>query len=260
MRSLKTFRMYLTVLPLVLLAILAEAWTGRSVTTAYLVASATALWGYTMFQAWYFTNGNLDAEIAALERRLPPLPAPDSQPAEPRRSDVATSSTESKRPPGPRRSRSSGRCSSRSSPARPVAASYYVDVNNSSASTAGPGTSSKPYSTINSAIAAHSGPGNTILVRAGVYREQVAISVSGTSSSRFIVKNTGSGAVVIDGSDDFSSTSKWTKSTGTVYLAASVTWTPKQVIVNNVRLTSTTNTPATMPANTFCQVAGQGLT
>ena len=81
MRSLKTFRMYLTVLPLVLLAILAEAWTGRSMTTAYLVASAVALWAYTLFQAWYYTNGNLDAEIAALERKLPPLPPPDAAPA-----------------------------------------------------------------------------------------------------------------------------------------------------------------------------------
>jgi predicted metal-binding membrane protein len=92
--------MYLTVLPLVLLAILAEAWTGRSVTTAYLVASAVALWAYTLFQAWYYTNGNLDAEIAALERKLPPLPPPDAAPAEPGDSQAAPASVQAPRHSG----------------------------------------------------------------------------------------------------------------------------------------------------------------
>ena len=89
MRALKTFRMYLTVLPLVLVAILAEAWTGRAITTLYLLVSAAALWAYTLFQSWYYVNGQLDAEIADLTRRLPALPEPESEPAELRASAIA---------------------------------------------------------------------------------------------------------------------------------------------------------------------------
>jgi len=259
MRALKTFRMYLTVLPLVLLAILAEAWTGRSVTTAYLLVSAAALWVYTLFQAWYYTHGNLDAEIASLERKLPPLPEPGDQPAEPSPSRVVAGSVEAERSTGTAQVAVIGALLLALVAGPALAANFYVDVNNPAASTAGPGTSTQPYSTINSAVAARGGAGNTILVRPGTYREQVSITASGVSGSRFIVKTTGNGAVVVDGSDDFSGTSKWVKQAGSVYLAAAVTWVPKQVIVNGTRLTSTSNTPATMPANTFRQVAGQGL-
>jgi len=85
MRALKTFRMYLTVLPLVFAAMVAEAVTGQAWTTGYLVVSAAGLWLYVLFQAWYFAHGKLDTEIASLERRLPPLPpraAPERAPAE----------------------------------------------------------------------------------------------------------------------------------------------------------------------------------
>jgi len=259
MRSLKTFRMYLTVLPLVLLAILAEAWTGRSVTTAYLVASAVALWGYTLFQAWYYTNGQLDAEIASLEHKLPPLPESDVQSSEPRQAEAVVRPVVTPRHAGAAQLVAVAVLMLALVAGPAMAASYYVDINNPLASPTGPGTLTNPYNSINAAIAARGAPGNTIQVRAGVYREQVNINISGAAGSKFVVKTSGSGAVIIDGADDFTGTAKWVKDAGNAYVAASVTWFPKQVIVNGVRLTSTASTPAAMPVNTFRYAAGQGL-
>jgi parallel beta-helix repeat protein len=80
-----------------------------------------------------------------------------------------------------------------------AAAVYYVDGSNPAASTSGPGTSSSPYSTISSAVSAHAGPGNTILVRAGVYPEQVTIPASGASGDTFVVQAVSPSAVVDGG-------------------------------------------------------------
>src|SRR6185503_12216910 len=76
MRSLKTFRTNITVLPLAASAELIEAFTHQPVTTWLLVTSAVALWVYALFQAGYYVAGRLEVEIDALTAQLPPLPEP----------------------------------------------------------------------------------------------------------------------------------------------------------------------------------------
>ena len=193
MRSLKTFRMYLTVLPLVLLAILAETWTGRSVTTGYLIASAVALWGYALFQAWYYVNGQLDADIAALTRQLPALPEADASAAPPHTAgaDEAARTSEASPHRAPTRGAAAIVVMVLSLAAGPAtAATYYVDQANPAATPNGPGTQLQPYSTIQSAVTARAAAGNIILVKPGTYREQVTIPVSGPAGAPFILRAT----------------------------------------------------------------------
>ena len=144
-------------------------------------------------------------------------------------------------------------------PAAAIAAgTFYVDNTNASCSNTGPGTEAQPYCTISAAIAAHSGAGTTILVKPGTYREQVTVNASGAAGNPFVIKALG-GPVVVDGSDDFSTTSKWTHYTGNVYRASTVTWSPKQVFVDGARLTLSTASPAFLATNSFIWVSGQGL-
>ena len=64
---------------------------------------------------------------------------------------------------------------------------------------------------------------------------------------------------MVDGSDDFANSSLWAAASGTVWLAASVTWGPLQVFVDGARLTPSTATPDLLPVNSFSWVSGQGL-
>jgi hypothetical protein len=138
------------------------------------------------------------------------------------------------------------------------AAVYYVDESNGACSSSGPGTESQPYCTITSAMNAHNGPGVTILVKTGTYPEQVTVPSSGAEGSPFELKALG-GSVVIDGADSFSDPAVWTSYSGSIWLAASVTWGPKQVLVDGARLDSTADSPDTLPPNSFVWVSGQGL-
>jgi parallel beta-helix repeat protein len=138
------------------------------------------------------------------------------------------------------------------------AQTYYVDAQSGTCNNTGAGTQTQPYCTINAAITAHKGAGITIIVMPGTYREQVTVNASGASGSPFVLKASGPG-VNVDGSDDFSNTSLWALGSGSEYTAASVTWTPKQVFVDGVRLAPTTNALGTMPANSFQWVSGTGL-
>ena len=144
-------------------------------------------------------------------------------------------------------------------PRAAAAGVYYVDANSSSCSTAGPGTEAQPYCSITSAMNAHSGPGVTILVKAGVYREQVTVPSSGTLSNPFVLEAE-SPEVVIDGADPFDDPAKWSAVSSTqTWRAAGVSWAPRQVIVDGARLDSTAATPEAMPTNSFAWVSGQGL-
>jgi parallel beta-helix repeat protein len=138
------------------------------------------------------------------------------------------------------------------------AQTFYVDGVNGLCSDAGVGTEAQPYCSIAAALAAHKGPGITIVVKPGIYREQITIPASGAAGSPYVIMASGPG-VVIDGSDDYKNTALWAPSLGGSFLAASVTWTAKQVIVDGVRLVPTTNAPGTMPVNSFIWVSGQGL-
>lgn len=65
-RALKVFRMFIAVVPSLLLAYVTQAFTGAPLVTAYLVAAVTALAVYLLFQtAWYF-DIKLEGEIASM--------------------------------------------------------------------------------------------------------------------------------------------------------------------------------------------------
>src|SRR5439155_3882265 len=142
-----------------------------------------------------------------------------------------------------------------------VEASYYVDQANASCSDVGPGTQAQPYCKISAALAAHHSPGTTILVMPGRYREQVAPPLSGMSGAPIVLTAMAAPGqpVVVDGTDDFSSAALWTQSSGDVWLAASVTWAPKQVFADDQRLTPSTAAPGSLPPRSFTYVAGSGL-
>jgi parallel beta-helix repeat protein len=137
------------------------------------------------------------------------------------------------------------------------AATFWVDQQNPAATDAGPGTLETPYRTISAAVTQRGGAGNTIVVRAGVYPEQVTVGASGAAGTPFVIQ--AEGVVTVDGADAFDSTSLWAPVAGDVFLAASVTWPPIQVFADGQRLTATTVAPSTMPAGTFQYVAGVGL-
>jgi len=137
-------------------------------------------------------------------------------------------------------------------------ATFYVDNQSATCTNAALGTELQPYCTIGAALAAHQGSDVTIIVKPGVYREQVTIPASGTAALPFVIQASGPG-VVVDGSDAFDNTALWTLSTGNVFVASTVTWATTQVFVNGARLTPSTSTPALLPVNAFTYVAGQGL-
>jgi parallel beta-helix repeat protein len=140
---------------------------------------------------------------------------------------------------------------------RAAAGTYFVDQAHPAASTSGPGTEASPYSTIASAVSARAAAGNTIIVKAGTYREQVSIPASGSALAPIVLR--AQGTVIVDGADDFSSPALWSAGAGGDYLAASVTWSPKQVMVGGTRLTPAADSTSALLANTFRYVAGAGL-
>jgi len=137
------------------------------------------------------------------------------------------------------------------------AQTFYVDNQSPGASTAGPGTELQPYSTIMSAANAHKGAGITILVKPGIYREQVSVPASGADGAPFVFQALGPG-VIVDGSDDLSGSARWAATAGTAFLAAEVNWAPTQVFVDGARLEPTSSADA-MPTGSFFYMAGTGL-
>jgi len=140
-------------------------------------------------------------------------------------------------------------------PAR--AQTFYVDNQSLGASTAGPGTELQPYSTIMSAATAHKGAGITILVKPGIYREQVGVPASGADGAPYVFQALGPG-VIVDGSDDLSGVARWATTATSAFLAAEVNWTPNQVFVDGARLAKATSADA-MPTGSFFYLAGTGL-
>jgi acid phosphatase len=120
---------------------------------------------------------------------------------------------------------------------------------------------SSPYCTITAALAAHHLPGTTIHVRPGIYREAVIPPASGASGSPIVLSGEGTAdhPVVIDGADDFSSESLWGPATATTWLAASVTWPPAQVMVQDVPLHASEAPPESLDVDSYSFVPGVGL-
>ncbi len=138
------------------------------------------------------------------------------------------------------------------------AGTYWVDGANPLASNSNPGTLLAPYKTIDGALSARAGSGTTINVKPGIYREQVEPQAGGSSSASLLIHATG-GTVVVDGADDFGRTSAWVLYSGDVWLAPTVTWSPKQVFLDGGRLAASTAAVASLPVRSFRYVSGQGL-
>ena len=275
-RSLKTFRMFITVVPLALGVIVAGTVSAKPVITWYLLTSAVALWVYVVFQAFYYANGGLEEKMTELADQLPPLPPrlrterPTPPPARTPTLSLV-SSPRPPRPPGPSSGPAPGPAPGPAGQSwillfaclalagRAEAATYYVDNTTASCSNSGTGSINQPYCTISAALAARGVAGNTIMVKAGTYPETVTIPASGTSTNPLVLRGYG-GTVTVDGADDFSSASKWTLVTGSVYRAASVTWSPFQVFSDGVRLTANSgNNVNTLPPLSFRYISGEGL-
>ena len=139
-----------------------------------------------------------------------------------------------------------------------AAGTFFVNGASPACSDSGPGTAAVPYCTISAASAVRGGPGTTLNVLPASYREMVDVSASGTVGSPFVIMAAGPGAIV-DGADAFSSPGQWTVASGSVWLAATVTWDPKQVFVDGSRLTVSTDPPTSILPGTFRYVSGSGL-
>ncbi len=82
------------------------------------------------------------------------------------------------------------------------ASTFYVDGLNSASADTGPGTAVRPWKTISRAASAKElRPGDTVLVRSGVYRETVSISVSGGPGKPIVFAPAPGHRVVIKGSE-----------------------------------------------------------
>ena len=135
---------------------------------------------------------------------------------------------------------------------------FYVDRANPDCSNSGPGTETQPYCTISSAVGARGGPGATIVVRPGVYAEQVTIKSSGSPGNPLVLRAAAAG-VVVDGADDYSDPARWKQITKDVWLAADVSWSPAQVFADGMRLAPTQAASASLPARSYFYEPGVGL-
>jgi len=134
----------------------------------------------------------------------------------------------------------------------------YVDKAHPSASDTGPGTANLPYRTITEALVANPDTGVTIIVRAGVYRERVAIPVSGSKTAPIVIRAAGN--TVVDAADDMSWPGWFTQLSGNAWVASSVGFRPKQVFADGARLLESAQTdPALVEAGRFAWFAGVGL-
>lgn len=75
-----------------------------------------------------------------------------------------------------------------------------VDQAHAGANDANPGSETAPLKTVSKAAALVK-PGQTILIKAGTYREQVTLSTSGTAQQPIVLKAAPGGRVIISGSD-----------------------------------------------------------
>jgi len=145
-------------------------------------------------------------------------------------------------------------------PAGPAAAAtWWVDNQSGICSNSSDaGSQEQPYCSIVAAANVHHAPGDTILVMPGTYREKVAVPGSGAPDLPLVLLAQGPG-VLIDGSDSFASPVQWTAYAGSVWLAAGVTWPPRQVFVDGARLSPASIAPDDLPASSFTWVSGEGL-
>ncbi len=107
---------------------------------------------------------------------------------------------------------------------------WYVDAAKGNDSNTGRSEASA-FKTIGKAVngtSAPIAPGDTVLIMAGIYRERLNISKSGTASNRIVIGPFGNGEVIIDRSLTVPS---WTPVSGQVYRAPLSVW-PTAIVVD----------------------------
>jgi hypothetical protein len=90
------------------------------------------------------------------------------------------------------------------------AAEYVVDQRNPAASDEGPGSAAKPFKTISKAVAALQ-PGDRVLIKAGVYRENVVVKAAGTAEKPIVIEGAPGERAVISGGEELKGWKKVTK-------------------------------------------------
>jgi len=102
------------------------------------------------------------------------------------------------------------------------AVTYFVDVNNRSARDSNPGTESQPWKTIGKATGLLK-PGDTVLVKAGIYRELVTLSQSGTAAKpiTIAVAPGAEGKVILNAAEPVMN---WRKCTGPDECSGNPNW------------------------------------
>jgi len=137
----------------------------------------------------------------------------------------------------------------------------YVDIASASCAAAAAGTATEPFCSIADAIAARHAPGTLILVRPGIYREQVTVPASGLPDQLITLQAAPADGspVVIDGADDYGKAGLWAPAGGNVWLASNVTWIPHQVRAHGARLSPWSGSVSTIPVDGWEYVAGRGL-
>ncbi len=108
---------------------------------------------------------------------------------------------------------------------------YYVDSKNGDDANDGR-TEATAFKTIGKAVNRY-GPlkaGDTVLIKAGLYRERISITQDGTASNRIVIGAYGDGEVIIDASPKISG---WEIYKGSIYKAP-CNFTPTAVVVDDV--------------------------
>ncbi|HET9650605.1 MAG TPA: DUF1565 domain-containing protein, partial [Usitatibacter sp.] len=122
---------------------------------------------------------------------------------------------------------------------------YYVATNGADTNN---GTSpSTPFRTIHKAVSLVAA-GDTVLIKGGLYREGIDLSVTGvtgTALAPITFGSYGDGEVIVDGSKQVTG---WTRVSGTPAIwQATLTFTPVGIVVNEVPLRQVPQSPSTAP-------------
>src|SRR4051794_17671336 len=130
-------------------------------------------------------------------------------------------------------------------------ASFWVDATAAACSDAGSGTQAAPFCSISAAAKKAVGPGDTVHVAPGQYREQVTVAGSGASGAPITFVGDAAGVVVL-GSQALDGAARWTSSSTsawtTPYAPPSA---PRQVFLDDARLTAATSATTTTANSWF---------
>ena len=144
------------------------------------------------------------------------------------------------------------------SPAAAAGTGYYVDAGSAACTDTGTGTQAAPFCTISAAAKKAVNPGDTVHVAPGVYREQVNVAGSGTSTDPISIVGDAPGVVVLGTSSlgagpwTATSTSAWS----TPYAPPSA---PQQVFLDGKRLAKAASATATTANSWFFDTTAKVL-